>query len=139
MDKRLNEVDFPTFGRPTIPIFRVFPGRPRRTFSFCGSSFFLSLPDISKWNLRKVIDMSSLFYGCSSLVSVPDISKWKLDNVDDISFIFYGCISLVSLPDISSWNKIKYGRHIYDECISILFTSTSTISKYFEIIRRNQC
>jgi len=92
-----------------------------------------SLPDISKWNLIKVIDMSSLFYGCKSLVSIPDISNWKLDNIDDISFIFYGCHSLASLPDISQWNKIKYGRHIFDECISLQFLSNPIIPKYYKI------
>ena len=34
-----------------------------------------SLPNISKWNINKVIDMSDMFDNCSSLKSLPDISK----------------------------------------------------------------
>ena len=40
-----NRVDFPTLARPTMPLLRLFPGRPRRTFSwvaaFFGGIFFL--------------------------------------------------------------------------------------------------
>ena len=103
-------------------------------FGCCNS--LPSLPDISKWNLTKAIDMSSLFYMCNSLVSLPDISKWELDNVDDISFIFYGCNSLVSLPNISQWNTIKYGRHLFDGCISLQFSVNPKISKYYKIFRK---
>ena len=78
-----------------------------------------SLPDISKWNTRNVIDMSSLFYNCRSLISLPRIEKWNFQNIDDISYMFYGCHSLISLPDITKWNRIKYGRHIFSDCISL--------------------
>jgi len=40
-----------------------------------------SLPDISKWNINKIINMSNMFYYCNSLVSLPDISKWNTYNV----------------------------------------------------------
>ena len=74
--------------------------------------------------------MSSIFYNCKSLISIPDISKWNLNNVDDISFIFYGCESLVSLPDLSKWNKIKHGRHLYVDSISLICIPEIKISKY---------
>ena len=45
---------------------------------FGGCSSLSSLPDISKWNTNKVINMKSLFGGCSSLLSLPDISKWNI-------------------------------------------------------------
>ena len=90
----------------------------------------VSLPDISKWNLSNVIDMSSLFYDCNSLISIPDISKWKLKNVDDISYMFYECKSLVSLPALSKWKKIKHGRHLIDGNISLIFFEHPNISKY---------
>ena len=88
------------------------------------------LPDISKWTLSKVVDMSSLFYNCFSLISLPDISKWRLSNVDDISYIFYGCLSLTSIPEISRWEKIKYGRHLFSDCISLISISYPYISRY---------
>ena len=38
------------------------------------------LPDISKWNLSNVNNISGLFFNCSSLISLPDISQWDLFN-----------------------------------------------------------
>ena len=35
------------------------------------------LPDISKWNICDVNNISGLFFGCSSLKELPDISKWN--------------------------------------------------------------
>ena len=32
------------------------------------------LPEINKWNINKVKDISCMFYGCKSLVTLPDIS-----------------------------------------------------------------
>ena len=49
------------------------------------------LPDISKWNINKVRDMSSMFEGCISLTSIPDISSWFINKNKDISDMFYGC------------------------------------------------
>ena len=51
--------------------------------------------------------MSYMFYDCSSLQSLPDISKWDTKNVIDMSWMFYYCISLQSLPDISKWDINK--------------------------------
>ena len=42
-------------------------------FSECSS--LKALPDISKWNTNKIINISNLFYKCSSLKTLPDISK----------------------------------------------------------------
>ena len=55
-------------------------------FSECES--LKSLPDISKWNTKNVIDMSSMFYNCKSLLSLPDISKWNTKNVINMSSMF---------------------------------------------------
>ena len=91
-----------------------------------------SIPDISKWNVYKVNDISGLFSDCYSLTSLPNISNWfKDDNPQienpkfiydnlkcdiskfsfnkentgkNISQIFYNCSSLKTLPDLSKWN-----------------------------------
>ena len=42
-------------------------------FSKCSSLKYL--PDISKWNTKKVTNMLGMFYNCSSLKYLPDISK----------------------------------------------------------------
>ena len=54
-----------------------------------------SLPDISKWNTKKVTDMSYMFAKCSSLSSLPDISNWNTKNVTDITDIFDNSINLL--------------------------------------------
>ncbi len=48
--------------------------------------------------------MSNVFSECNSLISIPDISKWNVSKVNNISKMFYGCNSLITLPDISKWN-----------------------------------
>ena len=48
-----------------------------------------------------------MFYGCSKITELPDISKWNITNINDISFMFYNCSSLTELPDISKWNTIN--------------------------------
>ena len=42
-----------------------------------------------------------MLYDCSSLLSLPDISKWNINSVTDMSGMFSYCSSLKSLPDIS--------------------------------------
>jgi len=71
-------------------------------FRECSS--LISLPDISKWDTKNVTDMNHMFKECSSLISLPDLSKWDTKNVTDMSNMFYGCSSLISLPDISKWD-----------------------------------
>ena len=44
-------------------------------FSYCSS--LISLPDISKWKVNKMMFIFSFF---SSLKSLPDISNWKANN-----------------------------------------------------------
>jgi len=48
--------------------------------------------------------MNNMFYNCKSLFSLPNISKWNIENVNDLSFLFCKCSSLLDLPDISKWN-----------------------------------
>ena len=50
LHSKLNMLDFPTFGRPTMPIFTWLPGRPRRT-RFTGSSFFLPDDFAAAWSV----------------------------------------------------------------------------------------
>jgi len=40
-----------------------------------------SLPDISRWNINNVTNMSCLFLKCSLLQSLPDISKSNINNI----------------------------------------------------------
>ena len=73
---------------------------------FRSCSSLKSLPDISKWNIKNVKDMSEMFFGCYSLISLPDISKWKKDKSCKMENMFFGCDSLKSIPDISQNDEI---------------------------------
>ena len=71
---------------------------------FAGCKSLISLPDMSKWDMSEVTDISYIFFNCNSLKSLPDISKWDLNKVINIEWMFGNCLSLESLPDISNWN-----------------------------------
>jgi len=58
-----------------------------------------------------MIDIKGLFAGCSSLKILPDISKWDLSNVKNISFLFHKCSSLKELKIINI-NKKKRKNYI---------------------------
>ena len=98
---------------------------------FYGCSSLISLPDISKWSVNNVNNMSYLFYGCSSLIYLPDISKWKVNNVNNMSYLFSGCSSLTSLPDISKWKV----NNVID--MSWLFSSCSSLKAVPDISKWN--
>ena len=51
-----------------------------------------------------IININKIFFNCSSLLSLPDISKWNLKNVISINNIFKGCSSLLSFPNICKWD-----------------------------------
>ena len=60
-------------------------------FYICKS--FVSLPDISYWDVNKVTNMKAMFYGCQSLQSFPDISNWNITNNPNVNTedMFKGC------------------------------------------------
>ena len=68
-------------------------------FSNCKS--LISLPNISKWNLTNVVNMSYLFSNCESLLSLPDLSRWDIFNLDYVQNLFENCFSLLIIPDIN--------------------------------------
>ena len=55
---------------------------------FGGCKSLTSLPDMSKWNTSKVVDMRFMFLGCKSLKAKPDISKWDMRNVKEKKMMF---------------------------------------------------
>ena len=46
----------------------------------------------------------------------PDISKWDVSNVEDMSFMFYSCENFNC--DISGWNvsNVKHMNHTFEGC-----------------------
>ena len=65
------------------------------------------MPDISKWNINKVIFLNCLFFRCKKLEYLPDISKWNINYAIFLNGMFMECTSLKKLPDISNWKIIE--------------------------------
>ena len=61
----------------------------RETFKGCKS--LEELPDISKWDTSRVVDMSNMFEDCESLKSLPDIEIWKTDQLKNCDDMFKNC------------------------------------------------
>ena len=102
-------------------------------FYNCKSLIFL--PDISKWDIHNVTNISYLFYNCSSLNSIPNISKWKTFNIININSLFEGCTSLTYLPDISLWetNNLKSADFLFKNCKNLIITPDITKWNLFNI------
>ena len=100
---------------------------------FDGCLSLSSIPDISKWNIRNVKDISKMFSQCRSLISLPDLTKWKTKNIENISEIFKGCLSISFLPNIQKWkfSNFKNINNICEDCLSMvnLYDTSTTILK----------
>jgi len=117
-------------------------------FSGCKSLKTLSQkPNISKWKLKKFINMKQMFRGCESLnylglgswdiskitdmsyickslVSLYGIGSWKTNNVADMKYMFYGCQSLHVIDEwIEKWDtsKVTDMSFMFSECKSLSF------------------
>ena len=74
------------------------------------SGMFENCPSIKSlkfenWDMKNVVNTSSMFYGCSSLVSIDTLKNWEMSDVQRTSDMFSGCSSLNSLEPICDWNK----------------------------------
>ena len=96
-----------------------------------GCESLIDFPDISKWDISKVKDISGIFFNCLNLNKLPDISVWNTIEVRDIKNIFNGYKSLISIPDISKWNLNNIEDKNY---LSQLFDSFSKSDIYSGII-----
>ena len=47
------------------------------SYHFLDIYFWYYLPDLSKWNICKLIDADCMFAGSTSLELFPDLSKWN--------------------------------------------------------------
>ena len=66
-------------------------------FYFCN---YISL--YLNFNTENVKNMDSMFLNCKSLVSLPDISNWNTKNVKSMKYMFSGCNKLSNIP---KWSK----------------------------------
>ena len=56
--------------------------------------------------INNVTDMSFMFYECSSLSSLPDISKWNINNVTNMSGMLSGFLNIIISRKINSKFKL---------------------------------
>jgi surface protein len=79
-----------------------------------GSKYKDLNPDISKWNVSKVKNMSSMFYNCEAFNQ--DISQWDVSKVKDMSWMFGECKNFNQ--DISQWdvNNVTYMESMFYNC-----------------------
>ena len=80
---------------------------------FYGCKSIASIPDISKWDTSKIVDMSFMFYNCLMLSSLPDIDNWSIENLKSYTYMFVGCSSLKNFPDFAK--KIKESFNLSDK------------------------
>ena len=110
-----------------------------KMFKDCSS--LISLPDISKWNLKKGIKMNQIFEGCKSLVNVPDLSLWKLANKEsepNISNLYSSSIlnELESIKNISENNSLN--NNFKSDGLAKISSNGDFSSSYELRINKNQ-
>ena len=69
-------------------------------FTHCPIS---EIPDISKWDVSNILNMSYMFSGCIKLTAFPNIFNWEIKNHANMRGIFYNCINY------------KHGLEKYDD------------------------
>ena len=76
--------------------------------------------------------MANLCYGCKSLSSLPDISKWDISNVFNMTGMFYNCQSLSLLPNLSNWpiSKVYDVKFMFHKCCSFSYLTDNFLNKY---------
>ena len=86
-------------------------------FKFEWKSKKIETLQIKLLNIKPLTNISCMFSHCMALESLPDISKWDIKNVTDMSYMFCSCASskyiadcpggwyyLYNLPDTSQLN-----------------------------------
>ena len=77
----------------------------------------------TKWETKKVTNMTNMFNGCESLLELPKyISKWDMSQVKYMSYMFSNCKSLKYLPKgIINWktSNVIHINNIFENCSSL--------------------
>jgi len=66
----------------------------REMINYCFNLSNCNYNYILSFNSEDKTKMSYKFKNCQKLLSFPDISKWNINNVNNISYMFSGCTSL---------------------------------------------
>ena len=68
--------------------------------------------------MSNVFTMIAMFRECKSIEVMPDISKWDTRKVEDMSEMFKDCIKLKEKPNIDNWefNMPCKRDNIFDGC-----------------------
>ena len=101
------------------------------SYMFYGCTSLISLPDISNWNMDDVTDITGMFASCTSLSLLSDISNWNTSSITDMSILFAQCSSLTSIPDISKWDTSNVKK------MTTMFAGCSKLSTLPDISKWN--
>ena len=88
----------------------------------------LSLTDLSNFNTNYVTNMISMFSGCSSLKNI-DLSNFNTNNVTNMGFMFYGCSSLknINLSNFNT-NNVTNMSYMFYGCSSLININLSSFN-----------
>ena len=82
--------------------------------------------DISRWDVRNVTTMNSMFYSCEDFNQ--DITKWNTKNVTDYMYMFGEC--QIFKQDISCWDTGKAGKNSQEYVVQVAKRDPTTMNKF---------
>ena len=71
------------------------------------------LTSVPKTLPSEVTDIYAMFSRCSGAAFNPDVSKWDVSNVENMSWMFYNCSGAAFNPDVSNWNVSNVTNMVY--------------------------
>ena len=68
-----------------------------------------------------------MFYQCESLTSIPDISRWNIKDMSDVSFLFANSFSLSFVPNFETGEQSQTLSMFQDviNCYNQKYTSST--------------
>lgn len=95
------------------------------TSMFFNCEMLEEIVGIEKFNTENITSINCMFYQCKKLKKL-DLSKWNVKKLINFDNTFFGCESLVSVGDIEHWlydlpvdidrGRAKYGYHMFNKC-----------------------
>ena len=102
-------------------------------FRFC--KYLQKLPNISRIDTSKVVDISRMFEECYNLKELPDLSRWNVENIISMRGMFYKTQNIKSIPGIDKWNPIKLKNcfEMFCGCTSLKNSEVGKIEKWANV------
>ena len=91
-------------------------------FGFANCSSLTTIPQMNKWNVTNITDMSNMFY--ESPLFNQDISNWNVSNVTNMSYMFFNAktfnqnIGNWTVSNVIDMNSMFLGASAFNQNIS---------------------